>query len=299
MIIVRDVVIVGGGPAGLAAALVLGRSRKQVTVFDAGHPRNAASKHVGGFFSRDCVPPQELLAIGRADLARYPSVEVRDERVLSIENRTPFVVRGERAELEARRILLCTGLVDELPQLAGMAGCWGQSVLHCPYCHGWECREKRYGLLPRVPDELDFALLLRGWTDHVTVFANGVAIDADTQRDFDCAKIRVEPRRVVGLRTEGRELRAVRVEGDEIEVDNLFVHPVQKQTPVVAALGLRMYDANSVWVDEHSATSIPGIYAAGDLITPIHGAMLAAAAGTAAAYKLNTELTKSMMREKC
>ncbi len=294
----RDVVIVGGGPAGLAAALVLGRSRKQVTVFDAGQPRNAASAHVGGFFTRDCVPPKELLAIGRAELARYPSIEVRDERVTSIEKHTPFVVRGERSEIEARRILLCTGLIDELPQLAGMDGCWGKSILHCPYCHGWECREKRYGMWPRTAKELEFALLLRGWTDHVTVFAHDVTLDADTQRDYDGAKIRVEPRRVTGLRTEGCALRAVEVEGGEVEIDNLFVHPAQKQTAVVAALGLRMLDENSVWVDEDGETSISGIYAAGDLITPIHGAMLAAAAGTAAAYKLNTALTKATMREK-
>jgi thioredoxin reductase len=295
----RDVVVVGGGPAGLAAALVLGRSRKQVTLFDAGEPRNATSAHVGGFFSRDCIPPKELLAIGRAELAKYPSVELVDERVASIERGTPFRVCGEQTAVEARRILLCTGLVDELPKLDGMHGCWGKSVLHCPYCHGWECREKRYGLLPRTAKELEFALLLRGWTTEVTVFANGVPIDADTQRDYDCAKIRVEPRRVVGLRAEGCELRAVQVEGGEIEIDNLFVHPVQKQTAVVAALGLRMFDENSLWVDEHGETSAPGIYAAGDLITPIHGAILAAAAGTAAAYKLNTALTKEMMREKC
>ena len=295
----RDVVIVGGGPAGLAAALVLGRSRKQVTLFDAGEPRNAASEHVGGFFSRDCISPKELRAIGRDELSKYSSVELVDDTVESIEQRTPFLVRGKRTEVEARRILLCTGLVDELPQLEGMTGCWGKTVLHCPYCHGWECREKRYGLLPRTPKELEFALLLRGWTKDVTVFAHGVEIDAETQRDFDCAKIRVDARRVVGLRVDGCDVRAVQVEGGEVELDNLFVHPVQKQTAVVAALGLRMHDENSLWVDEHGETSAPGIYAAGDLITPIHGAILAAAAGTAAAYKLNTALTKEMMRENC
>jgi thioredoxin reductase len=297
--VLRDVVIVGGGPAGLAAALVLGRSRKQVTLFDAGEPRNAAAEHVHGFMSRDGVTPHELRAVARAELAQYPSVEVRDARVLAIEKGAPFVVRSERGELEARRIMLCAGLIDDLPALPGLAACWGKSVLHCPYCHGWECRDARYGFLPRTEKELEFALLLRGWTDDLIVFANGVSLDDETRRDYDRAKIRVEERHVLGVRAEGRALRAVEVVGGEVERDNLFVHPMQRQTEVVAALGLRMYDENSVWVDEHSETSVPGIYAAGDLITSIHGAMLAAAAGTAAAYKLNTALTKALLRENC
>jgi thioredoxin reductase len=296
MSVLRDVVVVGGGPAGLSAALVLGRSRKHVTLFDAGEPRNAASEHVGGFLSRDCIHPHELRAIGRAEVARYPTVEIRDVRVESIEKREHFVVNGE---LQARRILLCVGLVDALPKLPGIETCWGKSVLHCPYCHGWECRETRYGFMPRTHDELEFALLLRGWTDELTVFPNGLVVDDKTRRDYECGKIRLDEHRVVGLRAEGCKLRAVQVEGGEVPVDNLFVHPIQKQTPLVQSLGLRMYDENSVWVDEHSETSIPGIYAAGDLITPIHGAMLAAAAGTAAAYKLNTALTKALIRENC
>lgn len=281
----------------MAAALVLGRSRKQVTLFDGGEPRNAAAGHVSGFLGREGVSPQELRAIGREEISRYPSVEVRDAKVLSIEKSTPFVVTSEVARIDARRILLATGLVDELPQLPGLLTCWGKTVLHCPYCHAWECREQRFGLLPREQSELEFALLLRGWTDKLTVFPNGLAVDDQTRRDYERAKIRVDERRVVGLRAEGSQLRAVQVDGGEVELDNLFVHPKQRQTALVHSLGLRMYDENSVWVDEQTETSISGIYAAGDLIVPIHGAMLAAAAGTAAAYKINTALTKAMMRE--
>jgi len=292
----RDVVIVGGGPAGLAAALVLGRSRKQVTVFDAGVPRNAASEHVHGFLSRDGTPPDELRAIARAELARYPTVEVIDARVTAIASATPFRVTHERGVLDTRRIMLCVGLVDELPALPGIEACWGKSVLHCPYCHAYECREKRFGFLPRTDTELEFALLLRGWTDDLVVFTNGVAID-EARADYARAQIRIEERRVVGLVAEGRELRGVEVEGGQVPLDNLFVHPTQRQTTLVKSLGLRMFDENSVWVDEHGETSMPRVYAAGDLITPIHGAVLAAAAGTAVAYKINTLLTKEMMRE--
>lgn len=294
----RDVVIVGGGPAGLAAALVLGRSRKRVTLFDAGAPRNAASEHVHGFLSRDGMPPHELRAIARADLAKYPTVEIVDARVQSISTSTPFRVTSERGVVETRRILLAAGLVDELPALPGMTECWGKSVLHCPYCHGYECRDQRFGFLPRIDTELEFALLLRGWTDDVVVFSHGVAIDA-VRADYERANIRVEDRRVVGLAHEGRQLRGVRVEGGEVPIHSLFVHPKQRQTDLVKSLGLRMFDENSVWVDEHSETSVKGIYAAGDLITPIHAAMLASAAGAGAAFKLNTALTKALLRENC
>lgn len=294
----RDVVIVGGGPAGLAAALVLGRSRKHVTVFDAGTPRNAASEHVHGLWTRDGTPPDELRAIAHAELAKYPTVEVALARVQTIATSTPFRVTTERGTVDARRILLCTGLVDQLPRLPGIDACWGKSVLHCPYCHAFECSEKRFGFLPRDGNELEFALLLRGWTEDLVVFTHGIAID-DVRADYERANIRVDDRRVTGLVADGRQLRAVEVEGGQVPLDNLFVHANQRQTDVVAALGLRMFDENSVWVDEHSETSIKGIYAAGDLITPIHGAMLAAAAGTGAAYKLNTALTKALLRENC
>ena len=290
----RDVVIVGGGPAGLAAALVFGRSRKHVTVFDAGEPRNAASEHVHGYYSRDGIARTELRAVGREQLAEYPTVEVRDARVLSIDG---LRVTSESGALEARAILLAAGLVDELPPLPGLAACWGKTVLHCPYCHAYECRDRRFGFLPRTADELEFALLLRGWTDDVIVFANGIAVDDATRRDYERANVRIDERRVTGVRADGNVLRAVEVEGGEVECDDLFVHPTQRQTPLVQSLGLRMFDENSVWIDEHGETSWPRIYAAGDLVTPIHGAILAAAAGTALAYKINTRLTKEMMRE--
>jgi thioredoxin reductase len=290
----RDVVIVGGGPAGLAAALVLGRAVKHVTLFDGGEPRNAPSDHVHGYFGRDGTPPAKLRELGRAELAQYPTIEVRDELVTTIDQApSGFLVNKT---VEARRILLACGLADELPDLPGLRECWGKSVLHCPYCHAYECRGRRFGFLPRSGAELEFPLLLRGWTEDVTVFANGVALADDLRRDYAAANIRVEERRVLAIRAEGRRLQAVVVEGGEVPCDDLFIHPTQKQVPIVAALGLRMFDENSVWVDEHAQTSIPGIYAAGDLITPIHNAQLSAAAGVAAAMKLNTALTKALVK---
>ena len=289
----HDVVIVGGGPAGLAAALVLGRSRKRVLLFDDGEPRNAVAQHVHGLFARDGVGISELRQIARAELAEYRSVEIVDARVTTIEcSGKGFVVHGP-VSYPTRVILLACGLRDELPDVPGLAALWGRSVLHCPYCHAWECREKRFGFMPRSTKELEFALLLRGWSDDVIVFANGIAIDRDTRRDYERAKIAIDERRIVALRGEGDKLRAVQVEGGEVARDILFATAKQHQSPLVAALGLRMHDENSLYVDGYE-TSLPGIYAAGDLITPIHGATLAAAAGTAAAYKINIMLTKRL-----
>ena len=291
----RDVVIVGGGPAGLAAALVFGRSRKRVTLFDDGTPRNAVAQHVHGLFARDGVPIPELRAIGRAELAAYPSVEVRDARVTAIEPSGGAFLVHAGEPLTARVILLATGLVDELPRVPGIEPLWGRSVLQCPYCHAWECRDRRFGFMPRTTKELEFALLLRGWTDDLIVFPNGLEIDEHTRRDYARGKVQIDERRVTGLRGDGDRLLAVRVDGGEVARDVLFVTPTQRQTSIVASLGLRMYDENSVFVDTRAETSIPGIYAAGDLTVPIHGAALAAAAGTAAAYKINTMLTKQLV----
>ena len=290
-----DVVIVGGGPAGLAAALILGRSRKRVLLFDDGVPRNAIAKHVHGLFGRDGVAIDDLRQIARAELKKYSSVEVIDARVTAIERSGKgFLVHAAGAHT-ARVILLACGLRDELPDIPGLAPLWGRSVLHCPYCHAWECREKRFGFMPRSVKEFEFPLLLRGWSDDVIVFSNGMEIDRDTRRNYDRAKISVDERRILALRCEGDDLRVIQVEGGEVERDILFATAKQQQSPLVKSLGLRMYDENSVYVDEHCQTSVPGIYAAGDLITPIHGATIAAAAGTAAAYKINTMLTKRLV----
>src|SRR5689334_19725548 len=158
-----DVAIIGGGPAGLSAALVLGRARRRVVVVDAGTPRNAPASHMQGFLSRDGTPPADLLRDARAEVRRY-GVELVDDRVVDATAGFALRLAGGRT-LEARQVLLATGAVDDLPDLEGARERWGRDLLHCPYCHGWEVRDQAIGVLGSV----EHAHLLRQWTDDVVL----------------------------------------------------------------------------------------------------------------------------------
>jgi thioredoxin reductase len=293
-----DVVIVGGGPAGLSAALALGRARKRVLVCDAGARRNAAATHIHNFVTRDGTPPEDFRAAGRRELATYPSVEVRDTRVEAITGaRGSFEVALGATRVEARRVLLCTGMIDETLPLEGFRELWGRSIFQCPYCHGWEAQGKRWGHLAHSPEALHFPMMLRGWTRSVVVFTNGsFEIPEDTRARFEAAGLRIEDRRVERLVSREGELVGLAVEGGEVvPCEVLYAHPPQRHVDVVTALGLTLDEHGCVQTHPMTReTSIPGIYAAGDLMTRMQGAILAAANGTAAAAMINHELTAEL-----
>lgn len=293
-----DVVIVGGGPAGLSAALALGRARKRVLLCDAGERRNAAAVHIHNFVTRDGTPPGEFRDIGRKQLATYPSVEVRDTRVKAITgSRGAFEVALERGPVNARRVLLCTGMIDEMLPIEGFRELWGGSIFQCPYCHGWEVRDQRWGHLALGAEALHLPMMLRGWTRDVVVFTSGAfEIPSDTRARFEAAGIRIEDRRVERLVAGHGKLAGVAVEGGEIvPCDVLYAHPPQRHVEIVAALGLGLDEHGCVQIHPMTReTSVPGIYAAGDLMTRMQGAILAAASGTAAAAMINHELTAEL-----
>ena len=167
---VYDVAVVGGAAAGLSAALVLGRARRRVTVVDAGAPRNAPAAHMQGFLSRDGMPPADLLAAGRVEVTGY-GVELVEDQVVAIE--AGFTVRLANGRvLTARRILVATGVHDELPAIAGVGERWGRDLLHCPYCHGWEVRDQPIGVLGTQSGSVQHALLVRQWSDDVAFFVH-------------------------------------------------------------------------------------------------------------------------------
>lgn len=290
-----DVIIVGGGPAGLSAALALGRGRKRVLVCDAGPRRNAAAHHMYNFVSRDATPPSEFRRVAREQLAAYPSVELRDEGATEIRGTSgAFEVLLPSQRAQARRILLSTGMIDEMLPIPGFAEAWGTSIFQCPYCHGYEVQDQAFGVLVESPELLEHALMLRGWTRRLVVLTNGrFALPPEVAARMERAGVRVDERRVTQLVVEGGQLRRVELaEGPPISLDILFARPPQHQVPVVAALGLRLDAAGFVWVDEQlRETSVPGVYAGGDLITPMQGAILAAASGVLAAARLNHALT--------
>jgi thioredoxin reductase len=291
-----DVVVVGGGPAGLSAALILGRGRKKVLLCDAGPPRNAAAEHIQGFVTRDGTPPREFRRLGREQLRPY-DVEVRDVRVVDVARAGPgFRVALEGGgEVETRRVLLATGMVDVLPDLPGYRELWGKAVFQCPYCHGWEVQDRAWGLLATHEALLDFGLFLKGWSPDVVVFTGGaLAVPADKRHQLERAGVRLEEGRIRRLvpSAGGHGLDAVELEdGTRVRRDVLFARPPQRQTPLVERLGLALDEQGYVRVSEpRRETSIPGISAGGDLTTPVQGALVAAAAGAHAAYMMNHAL---------
>ncbi len=308
--IIYDVVIVGGGPAGLAAALTLGRSRKRVLLCDAGPRRNAAAVHVQNFVTRDGITPAEFRRIGRQQLEPYTNVEARDVGVREITGeRGAFKVRLDidgdtETVVLAYRVMLCTGMIDERPAIEGVHELWGTSIFQCPYCHGWEVRDQRFAYLAANAEALQFAVFLRGWTsDVVALTAGAFAIPPEVRESVTNGGVRIEERAIARLiaKSDGGDscdrLAAIEfADGESLERDALFVHPEQRQVDVVRALGVALDAKGYVQVDEMTReTSIPGIYAAGDLTTQAQSAILSAAAGMRAAAMLNHALTLEMV----
>lgn len=299
-----DVAVIGAGPAGLAGALALCRARKRVVLFDAWPPRNAAATEVRGYVTQDGTPPAELRRIALDQLAAYEPFELREEaRVLAIRRAgARFDVDAGPHSVTARRVLLAVGLTDQLPDLPGYRELWGTSLFQCPYCHAWEARDRTFGYLAPDLGCAAWAMLLRAWTQDLVIFTSAAfAIDPALRHELALARIRVEERPVIALRSEHGRLAAVRLaDGDEIAREVLFVRPRQHQTPLVQTLvdtlGLRLDACDRVHTEEHQ-TSVPGIYAAGDLMTHEHGALVAAAAGARAAHALDGELTRELVLE--
>lgn len=296
-----DVVIIGGGPAGLSAALALGRARKKVLLCDAGPRRNQRAAHLHNFVTRDGTPPEEFRQIGRQQLAHYPNVEVRDLRIESISGaKGAFTLAAGQAELQARRIILCVGMIDEPPPIKGFQELWGHGIVQCPYCHGWEVKERPWGYLARDGAMLHFAIMLRGWSKEVTVYTGGAfELLAEQRAHLEDAGVRVETAPVVRLEHQGLNLKGVVLgDGRSVACEALFIHPPQRQVELVASLGLSLDQDGMVKTDPMTReTSIPGVYAAGDLCTRAQGAMFAAAAGTHAAGMVNHELTAALVKE--
>lgn len=295
-----DVVIVGGGPAGLAAALALGRARRRVLLCDSGPRRNAAAEHIHNFVTRDGTPPEQFRRIGREQLTAYPSVEVQDVRVASITGaRNAFQLELSSGAARARRVLLCTGMIDERPPIEGFDELWGRAIFQCPYCHGWEAQDRRWGYLVDPSQMLlPFALLARSWTRDVVVFTNGrVEAAAEARAQLQAAELRLETDPIRRLVPRDGHLAAVELStGASVPCEVLFTHPPQRQVDLVRALELTLDEHGYVQTDlTKGETSTPGVYAAGDLTTRVQGAILSAAAGTRAAAMLNADLAMDFL----
>lgn len=284
-----DVVVVGGGAGGLNAALVLARSRRRVAVLDTGEPRNAPSEHVQGFLSRDGVAPAELLGAGRAELAGY-GVDLIDDRVEELE---PGLVvhRAGGAPLHARRVVVATGLRDELPDLPGVAERWGRDLLHCPYCHAWEVRDQPLAVLGTSPGAVHHALLLRQWSADLVYLPHTRPTSEEEAAQLAARDIEVVEGAVERIVVTDDVLTGVALDGGR-SIDRRAVFVFPRMVPNDALLTALGAETEHGWVsvDRTGKTSVPGVWAVGNVVDPRAQVVTAAGNGSAAAFAINTEL---------
>lgn len=289
-----DVAIVGAGPAGLSAALVLGRCRRRVLVCDSGQPRNGPSHALHGFLTRDGIEPLELRRIGRLQLSTYPSVEYRPLEAVDAERgdeRFRLILSdGER--VEARFLLLASGVVDLLPPIPGFQACFGTSVLHCPYCDGWERRDRALGVFGRGEEGAEYALELRVWSDDVALFTDGDrSLPVPLRERLARHAVRIHERPIGRLEHhQGHLERLVFDDGSSVARQALFFSPEQRQrSPLAERLGCSLED-QLVPTGKFQVASVPGLYVAGDAARSVQLAIIAAAEGAQAAFAINTAL---------
>jgi thioredoxin reductase len=288
-----DCIVVGGGAAGLSAALVLGRARRRTLVVDAGAPSNAVAHGIGGLLGQDGRPPRALYGDGRAELAAYPSVAVREGEVAGgevVDGGFALELAGGARET-AHRVLLATGLEYRFRDVPGFAERWGRSVFHCPFCHGWEVRERPLAVLAPGADGVRLSVLLRCWSDDVTLLTDGPAdLAADEAARLAAAGVTVEERPVASVRGPREALAAVTfADGSERPCDGLLVAAeLRFRSPLPARLGAaartpQMPGRDGLEVDAMGMTTVPGLYAAGDLAADMPSVANAIASGSRAA----------------
>jgi thioredoxin reductase len=298
-----DVVVIGGGPAGLSGAVALSRSRRRVLVVDAGEPRNAPADGVHNYLAHEGAAPADLLAAGRAEVAMYGGTVVPG-RVTAAERRDGGIFRvtlDDGRRTEARRLLVTTGLVDELPELPGLSERWGRDVLHCPYCHGWEARDRAIGVLATGPLSVHQALMWRQLSADVTFFRHTAPAPSDDEAEQLAALgIRVVDGEVTAVVVDGDRLTGVRLaSGSVVDRDVVVVAPrFTARSELLTSLGLEtaelvMNDAvvgTYVPADPMGATAVPGVWVAGNVTALQAQVISSAAAGLNAGAAINADL---------
>ncbi|MCM6778362.1 NAD(P)/FAD-dependent oxidoreductase [Nocardia sp. CDC159] len=296
-----EVVVIGGGAAGLSAATVLARARRLVVVIDAGSPRNGPARHLHGYLSRDGMDPARLLTVGRAELAAYGG-ELRCARVRSIERCAGgFEVRCEgAADVTARAVVVATGLRDELPPIPGVRERWGADVVHCPYCHGYEVRDRPIGVLggENRPFTLHQAALVRQWSADVLFFPDRIVLTGEERARLDARGVRIVDGAVARLVGEGGRLHGVELaDGSVVPRSTVFVGPrFIPRDRLLTALGCQVGEGGWVRVDGAGRTSVDGVWAVGNVADSAAQVIGAAAGGSRAGIDVNHYLLEREVR---
>lgn len=290
-----DVVVVGGGPAGLSAALMLGRCRRRVLVCDDRRPRNAASRALHGYLTRDGVEPAELNALGRAELGKY-DVQLREAVVAGVEREGDLfrVSLADRQVEHARFVLIATGVVDDLPDVNGLKACYGRSVFHCPYCDGWERRDRKLGALGYGRSGVQLALSLKTWSSQVVLLTNGSRPGAAARARLARNGIEVVADRLRAVAHDAGQLSAVECEGGRaVELDAIFFSSSQHQhCDLAQGLGCAFNRKGTVDTGLQCETNVPGVFVAGDASRDAQFVVVAAAEGVKAALSINQAMQR-------
>ncbi|WP_308315447.1 NAD(P)/FAD-dependent oxidoreductase [Streptomyces sp. ISL-100] len=285
-----DVVVVGAGAGGLNAALVLARSRRRVAVVDAGEPRNAPAAHMQGFLSRDGMAPAALLEVARAEVAGY-GVELMKGQVDHIDSGFLVHLAGGPV-LRGCRVLVATGLRDELPEIPGVRERWGNDLLHCPYCHGYEVRDQPIGVLGNHPGSVRHALLLRQWSSDIVFFPHTLDLTDDDRERLTARGVHITEGVIKRLVVGDDRLRGVELaDGRVVPRSAAFVLPrMVPRDALLTALGCERDDNGWVTTDPSGRTSVSGVWAAGNVADPRAAVVTAAGMGSAAAFAINHDL---------
>jgi thioredoxin reductase len=297
-----DVIIVGAGPAGLNAALILGRCRRSVLICDTGKPRNAASHALHGYLTRDGIQPGEFLSIGRDELKRYETVIIRDIAATDAkcEDGGRFLVTlGDGSIVHSRKLLVATGVCDNLPDIDGIAEMYGRSVFHCPYCDGWEIRDQPIAIYGKAHRGVGLSFELTAWSRDLVLCTDGPGEIGDEDRARLARNgIRIREERVTAL--EGRDGMLERVlfdSGEALARRALFFSAGQFQRSELAIrLGCEFNHKGTVRTGKYESTHLPGLYVAGDASRAVQWVIVAAAEGAEAAFAINTDLIKEDLR---
>jgi thioredoxin reductase len=294
-----DVIIVGGGPAGLNAAVVLGRCRRKVLLFDSGSYRNRYSPGMHNYLTRDDIAPTEFIKLSHKEIDKY-GVHYKQKKVVEARKNEEnfFVVRDEDgAKYYGKKMLIATGLTDKLPEVEGFKEMYGKSVFHCPYCDGWEVRDKKIGVYARNKEGWELALALKGWSRHVTLYTDGRKnVKPFQQEQLEANEILVDLRPIARIEgNEGNLEKIVFKNGEEQPCEAIFfVNGFTQQCNLAETFGCEMTQKGVAKANTHQQTNVSGLYVAGDVARDMHFVVVAAAEGAKAGVTINKELQKEI-----
>jgi len=289
-----DVIIIGGSYAGLSAAMALGRALRQVLIIDSGKPCNRQTPHSHNFLTQDGATPAAIAAIGREQVLAYPTIQLKQGKVVNtVQEHNAFTVTTETGEqFTAAKLLLATGVQDLMPPIPGFAECWGISILHCPYCHGYEVKHMPTGVLLNGDMAFEFSRMIRHWTKQLTLFTNGPsALSNEQTAQLKAWNVPIQEQPVTNIIHEKGYLQTIQLQdGSAHPLTAIYTRPAMQQQDIVQSLGCALNEGGYVVIDDFQQTTVPGVYAAGDNTTMFRAVSVAVAAGTKAGAMMNKTL---------